>query len=210
MFGLPLPGRFASRSFFFLFLLRVLLINTHRSMRTCIRYTYLLFLSQDFCVPVERERCMLRRPNRDSGSKKNLRFLSFRQRGTTFFGLLLRCRPFLCLLAILFSLITACRVSCRQYRAIGGGTTLLASRVIQEEGMDVVQCQRDWPRCTLGTQSREVICQICKSNKLLPDVTTNATNLLHGPQPTALVVTFPFQDHHSCLHIPSEPPFYHS
>jgi len=159
---------------------------------------------------VENKQCILRRPNRDSESKRNLRFLSFRQRGTTFFGLLLPCCLFLCLLAILFSLITACGTPCRQYRAIGGDTTLSASRVIQEEEKDVVQCQRDRPRCNLGTQSREVICQICKSKKLLPGVTTNATNRLHGPQPTALVVTFPFQDHHSCLHIPSEPPFYHS
>jgi len=33
---------------------------------------------------------------------------------------------------------------------------------------------------TSGTQSREVICQICKSNKLLPGITTNATNRLYG------------------------------
>ena len=46
--------------------------------------------------------------------KRDLRFLSFRQRGTTFFGSLLTCRFLLRLLAILLSLVTACGVPCRQ------------------------------------------------------------------------------------------------
>jgi len=107
------------------------------------------------------------RANRDLRSKKHLRFLSFRQRGTTFFGFLLSCRCLLlCLQAVLLPLVTACQVRYRQHRAIGGDTGLSPSRVIWRrmwfsvKGIGHV--------ATSGAQSREVICQICKSNKLPP------------------------------------------
>ena len=50
--GSLLPSPSSCRSFLLLFLSRVPLVNTGRSAPTRIRYMYLLFLSQDFCVPV--------------------------------------------------------------------------------------------------------------------------------------------------------------
>jgi len=61
MFGSFFPGRFASRSFFFLFLLRVPLINTDRSMRTrigirtfcfCLKISASLRRANDVCYVV--------------------------------------------------------------------------------------------------------------------------------------------------------------
>lgn len=87
------------------------------------------------------------RANRDLRSKKDLRFLSFRQRRTALLGFLLGCCLFLGLEAILLSLVAACKVWYRQHRAIDGDTSISPSRVIL--GENVVQCQRGPPRCSL-------------------------------------------------------------
>jgi len=127
---------------------RVLSINTGPPCA----YVYYVY-TFCFCLKISASLCRANdvsyiRANCDLRSKKHLRFLSFRQRGTTFFGFLLsRRRLLLCLQAVLLSLVTACQVRYHQHRAIGGDTGLSPSRVILVE--DVVQCQRDRPRCNL-------------------------------------------------------------
>jgi hypothetical protein len=124
-----------------------------------------------FCLKISASLCRANdasciRANRDLISKKDLRFLSFCQRGTTFFGFLLSCCLLLCLLAILLSLVTACEVRYRQQeqsvrtQAYRPHESFWRRMRFSVKGIGHV--------ATSGPQSREVICQICKSNKLPP------------------------------------------
>jgi hypothetical protein len=122
---------------------------------------YLLFLPQNLCVPVQNRRSIRYLCQRQREMEFRLTFLFLplmRQRSLWAFSELrpLSFAPFGDLALVDYRLRnTISSVS----SDLDGCVSI--SRVIL--GEDVVQCQRDRPRCFPGTQSR---CQICKSNKL--------------------------------------------